>query len=107
MDDRELERILEEIGREEFVPPAALVEATKRRFRRSAILPMVVFLSMCMNLLLLILVLYGLCLPAIPLALKVYGVCGLGTVSGALILTIVGARREIASFFQQLEWMIH
>ena len=100
MRDPGLEEILRKIGQEEIVPSPALIQATKRRIRRSSLLPIAVFLSLALQLL----GIGGVCLfllwPGIGWSVKAYVVLGLSVLSVVFSLPVLAVRDQVCVMFE-------
>ena len=103
MHEQELERILEEIGREEFAPPPELAERTKRRIRRSRALPLVVLASLCMQLLTVAIAATVLCYSEIGWVAKAYALFGFSIFISVLLIPLAGVGPKLRVCLERLQ----
>lgn len=106
MDDRELDIVLRKIAGERRTPSAGLLRRTKARIRGRRLLQVTVALSIAMQLAVLAAVIYTLASPQVPVPAKIFGVVSLIAWTGALAITVVGARGHVAWFFRRVEHMM-
>ena len=103
MRDQELEQILRGIGQEQFAPPPDLVHKTKQRIRRSHLLPVLVLVSLCMQLMT---VGGAVCLvfhPDIAGVVKAYGLFGFSVLLSLSLLPLLGIRAQLRVCVERLQ----
>lgn len=103
MRDQELERILREIGEEQFAPPPDLVERTKQRIRRSPLLPVLVLVSLCMQLMTVGCAFYVLFHPDIGWVAKAYGLFGFSILLSLSLLLLLGIRAQLRVYLERMQ----
>jgi hypothetical protein len=106
VDDKELTRVLVEIGRDRFRPSEELVRRTRERVRGIRLMPLVVFLSLVLHLLMAIgtaIVLFG---PEVTWARSALTLGVLSLLSGTSLLPVVVAKEWVATFCKQLDQVV-
>lgn len=103
MRDQELEQILGEIGQEQFAPPPDLVHKTKQRIRRSLLLPVLVLVSLCMQLTTVGCAFYVLVHPDIGWVGKAYGLFGFSILLSLSLLPLLGIRAQLRVCVERLQ----
>ena len=103
MRDPNLEQILRRIGQEEMVPSPSLVRATKRRIRRSPLLPITVFLRLGLQLIVGIGMFAVLISPQIAWSTKADILFSLSFISALFLWPLVGVRDQIRVLFEDPE----
>ncbi|GEM_PF-1054248 len=99
MHDRDLERILKDIGREEFAPPPDLVCRTKRRLQRSPVLPWALFGSLSLQILTVCGTAVILSSDSLGWTYKLCGLVGASLMLSLFLLPLIAVRDQIAVFF--------
>ncbi len=103
MDERELERILTDIGHERIKPDPALIRATRQRLHGSRLLPAAVFAGLGSCWVLWGVLLTALLSPGIPELVKVYAVAGSLGLAAIAAMLIVANRESLVGFLNRME----
>lgn len=101
MDDTRLDAVLHAIACERHAPSEKLVKRTRAMIRGRRLFQVVVFLSLCAQLMTVGVVVALLTLPDVQPMAKVFGVVGLVALMGCMILVAVAARGRVIWFFKQ------
>ena len=99
MRENELEDILKEIGREEFAPAPDLVCRTKRRLRRSPLLPWALFGSLALQILAGCGTVLILSSESLGWEHKLYGFVAASLITGLFLFPLIAVRDQLSSFF--------
>ncbi len=103
MNEFEVDRILAEIGQEEFMPSAELLARTRRKIHRNPWLPVLVGAGIGLQLLTIggaqVYLLYA----GVSALLQVLGQVGLAAAAGVLAVLTAAARRRVQGFLCRLE----
>jgi hypothetical protein len=103
MHEQELERILKDVGREQFTPPPELVLRTKHAVHRSRVLPAMVLISLALQLLTGVFAFYVLLSPDIGWVAKAYGFFGLSILFTVFLLPLLGIRNHLWGYVEHLQ----
>jgi membrane associated rhomboid family serine protease len=102
MRDQELEKILREIGREQFSPPPDLIHRTKQRLRTPRFLPVLLLVSLCMQLITVGCGIYVLVHPDIGWVAKTYGLFGFSILVSLFLLPLLGMGNQLRVCIERL-----
>jgi hypothetical protein len=106
VDDNQLTRALVEIGRDRFRPSDELVRRTKQRVRGIGLIPVMVFLSIVLHLLMAVGVVAAVLGPEATWARSALALAVACLLSGTSLLPVVVAREWVAAFCKQLDQVV-
>jgi hypothetical protein len=106
MDDKELTRALVEIGRDRFRPSDELMTRTRQRIRSARLIPLMVFLSLILHLLMAIGVAVVLLGPDVTWARSALALAILSILSGTSLLPVALAEDWVRTFCKQLDQVV-
>jgi len=103
MNEHEVDRILMEIGQEQYTPSPELVEQTRIRMRRNPWLPILVAVGIGLQLLTLATVQVYLLFANVSPVLRIFGQAGMATIAITVILLILTARGRVLFLLHRFE----